>query len=156
MSMDSQFHKQTVVDTQWNLIRPFKVGNSDNATMWTNLMVIILSEINQTKKRRNVLWLHWSNPKPEESESDYQGLKTVHVSQNLPSFPWGKWLLMTSPKPIIQITGSHIQSNECRHNFTMYTNLTQTSQQTKGKIVSMVPQLCLKLYLQYLSFAYEI
>lgn len=41
-------------------------------------------------------------------------------------------------------------------NFTMYTNLTQTSQQTKGKIVSMVPQLCLKLYLQYLSFAYEI
>ena len=50
MSMDSQFHKQTVVDTHWNLIRPFKVGNSDNATMWTNLMVIILSEINQTKK----------------------------------------------------------------------------------------------------------
>ena len=50
MSMDSQFHKQTVVDTQWNLIWPFKVGNSDNATMWTNLMVIILSEINQTKK----------------------------------------------------------------------------------------------------------
>ena len=27
-----------------------KEGNSDNATMWTNLMVIILSEINQTKK----------------------------------------------------------------------------------------------------------
>ena len=49
MSMDSQFHKQTVVDTQWNLIQPFKVGNSDNATMWTNLMVIILREINQTK-----------------------------------------------------------------------------------------------------------
>ena len=63
---------------------------------------------------------------------------------------------MTSPKPIIQIIGSHIQSNECRYNFTMYTNLTQMSQQTKGKIVSMVPQLCLKLYLQYLSSAYEI
>jgi hypothetical protein len=148
MSMDSQFHKQTVVDTQWNLIRPFKVGNSDNATMWTNLMVIILSEINQTKKGETFC--------DSTGQIQSQGLKTVHVSQNLPSFPWGKWLLMTSPKPIIQITGSHIQSNECRHNFTMYTNLTQTSQQTKGKIVSMVPQLCLKLYLQYLSFAYEI
>ena len=160
--MDSQFHKQTVVDTQWNLIRPFKVGNSDNATMWTNLMVIILSEINQTKKGEtfrdstSMKYPNKSSPKPEEAESDSQGSKTVHVSQNPPSFPWGNWLLMTSPKPIIQIIGSHIQSNECRHNFTMYTNLTQTSQQRKGKIVSMVPQLCLKLYLQYLSFAYEI
>ena len=127
-----------------------------------NLMVIILSEINQTKKGEmfcdstSMRYPNKSNPKPEEAESDYQGSKTVHVSQNPPSFPWGNWLLMTSPKPIIQIIGSHIQSNECRHNFTMYTNLTQTSQQTKGKIVSMVPQLCLKLYLQYLSFAYEI
>ena len=158
VSMDSLFHKQTVVDTQWNLIRPFKVGNSDNATMWTNLMVIILSEINQTKKGEmfcdstSLRYPNKSNPKPEEAESDYQGSKTVHVSQNPPSFPWGNWLLMTSPK----IIGSHIQSNECRHNFIMYTNLTQTSQQTKGKIVSMVPQLCLKLYLQCLSFAYEI
>ena len=52
-----QFHKQTVVYTQWNLIRPFKVSNSDNATMWTNLMVIRLSEI---KKLPNCLpkWLH--------------------------------------------------------------------------------------------------
>ena len=32
------------------MIQPLKVSNSDNATMWTNLMVIILSEINQTKK----------------------------------------------------------------------------------------------------------
>ena len=95
MSMDSQFHKQTVVDTQWNLIRPFKVGNSDNATMWTNLMVIILSEINQTKKGEmfcdstSMRYPNKSNPKPEEAESDYQGSKTVHVSQNPPSFPWG-------------------------------------------------------------------
>ena len=144
MSMDSQFHKQTVVDTQWNLIRPFKVGNSDNATMWMNLMVIILSEINQTKKGEtfcdstSMKYPNKSSPKPEEAESDSQGWKTVHVSQNLPSFPWGNSLLMTSPK----IIGSHIQSNECRHNFIMYTNLTQTSQQIKGKIVSMIPQLC--------------
>ena len=48
--MDSQFHKQTVVYTQWNMIQPFKDGNSDNATMWMSLMIIILSEINQTKK----------------------------------------------------------------------------------------------------------
>ena len=157
--MDSQFHKQTVVYTQWNMIWPFKVGNSDNATMWTNLMVIILSEINQTKKGQtfcdstSMRYPNKSNPKPEEAESDSQGLKTVHVSRNPPR---GNWLPVTSPKPIIQIIGIHIQSNECRHNFTIYTNLTQTSQQTKGKTVSMVPQLCLKLYLQYLSLAYEI
>jgi hypothetical protein len=82
MSMDSQFHKQTVVDTQWNLIRPFNVGNSDNATMWTNLMVIILSEINQTKKGETFC--------DSTGQIQSQGLKTVHVSQNLPSFPWGK------------------------------------------------------------------
>ena len=84
--MDSQFHKQTVADTQWNLIRPFKVGNSDNATMWTNLMIIILSEINQTKKGQtfcdstSIRYPNKSNPKPEEAESDSQGLKRVHVS----------------------------------------------------------------------------
>ena len=151
VSMDSQFHKQTVVWTQWNLIRPFKVGNSDNATMWTNLMVIILSEINQAKKGQTfcnstrMRYPNKSNPKPEEAESDSQGSKTFHVSWNPPSFPWGKWLPVTSPKPIIQIIGSNIQSNECRHNFTIYTNLTQTSQQTKSKTVSMVPKFCLKV-----------
>ena len=72
--MDSQFHKQTVVDTQWNLIQPFKVGNSDNATMWTNLMVIILSEINQTKKGEmfrdstSMKYPNKSSPKPEEQK----------------------------------------------------------------------------------------
>ena len=139
MSMDSQFHKQTVVDTQWNLFRPFKVGNSDNATMWTNLMVIILSEINQTKigetfcDSTSMKYPNKSSPKPEEAESDSQGWKTVHVSQNLPSFPWGNSLLMTSPK----IIGSHIQSNECRRNFIMYTNLTQTSQQIQFCLLSV-------------------
>ena len=97
-----------------------------------------------------------SNPKPEEAESDPQGSKMVHASWNPPSFPWGNWLPVTSAKPIIQIIGSHIQSNERRHHFTIYTNLTRTSQQTKGKTVSLVPQLCLQLYLQYLRFAYEI
>ena len=126
------------------------------------LCSFILSEINQTKKGEtfcdstSMRYLNKSNPKPEKAESDSQGSKTVHVSWNLPSFPWGKWLPMTSPKPIIQIIGRYIQSNECRHNFTINTNLTQTSQQTKGKTVSMVSQLCLKLYLQYLNFAYEI
>ena len=146
-----------MVDMQWNMIRPFKVGNSDNEPYghyikWNK----------PDQKRRNVLWFHLYDiskqvkSKAIKTESNSQGSKTVHVSQNPPSFPWGNWLLMTSPNPIIQIIGSHIQSNECRHNFTMYTNLTQTSQQTKGKIVSMVPQLCLKLYLQYFSSAYEI
>ena len=74
MSMDSQFHKQTVVDTQWNLIWPFKVGNSVNATMRTNLMVIILSEINQTKKGEtfcdstSMRYPNKSNPKPEKQK----------------------------------------------------------------------------------------
>ena len=74
MSMDSQFHKQTVVDTQWNLIQPFKVGNSDNATMWTNLMVIILREINQTKKGEtfrdstSMKYPNKSSPKPEKQK----------------------------------------------------------------------------------------
>ena len=49
-SVHGQFHKQTVVYTQWNISQPLKVGNSDNATMWMNLIVIILSETNQTKK----------------------------------------------------------------------------------------------------------
>ena len=95
MSMDSQFHKQTVVDTQWNLIWPFKVGNSDNATMRTNLMVIIVSEINQTKKGQtfcdstSMRYPNKSNPKPEKAVSDAQGEKTVHVSWNPLSFPWG-------------------------------------------------------------------
>ena len=91
----SQFHKQTVVYTQWNMIWPFKVGNSDNATMWTNLMVIILSEINQTKKGQtfcdstSMRYPNKSNPKPERAESDSQGSKRVHVSWTPPSFPWG-------------------------------------------------------------------
>ena len=77
------------------MIWPFKVGNSDNATMWTNLMVIILSEINQTKKGQmfcdstSMRYPNKTNPKPKEAESDCQGSKTVHVSWNLPSFPWG-------------------------------------------------------------------
>jgi len=84
MSMDSQFHKQTVVDTQWNLIRPFKVGNSDNATMWTNLMVIILSEINQTKKGETFC----------DSTGQIQSQKKQKVIKDSscfmdPSFPWG-------------------------------------------------------------------
>ena len=48
--MDRQFYKQTVVYTQWNMSQPLKVGNSDNATMWMNLIVIKLSETNKTKK----------------------------------------------------------------------------------------------------------
>ena len=149
----SQFHKQTVVYTQWNMTQPLKVGNSDNATMWTKLMVIILSEINQTNKGQtfcdstSMRYPNKSNPKPEKAKSDPQESKRIHVAWTPLSIPWGNWLPMTSLKPIIQITGSHIQSNECRHKFTIYTNLTQTSQQTKGKTVSMVPQLCLKLYL---------
>ena len=55
VSTDRQFHKQTVVYTQWNMIQPLKVGNSDNATMWMRLIVIMLSETNQTKKRKNIL-----------------------------------------------------------------------------------------------------
>ena len=31
------------------MIQPLKAGNSNNATMWTNLIVIMLSETNQTK-----------------------------------------------------------------------------------------------------------
>ena len=71
---------------QWNMIRPFKVGSSDNATMWKNLMVIIVSEINQTKKGQtfcdstSMRYPNKSNPKPEKAESDSQGLKRVHVS----------------------------------------------------------------------------
>ena len=144
------------------MIQPLKVSNSDNATMQMNLMVIILSEINQTNKGQtfcdstSMRYPNKSNPKPEKAKSDPQESKRIHVSWTPPSIPWGNRLPMISPKPIIQIIGSHIQSNECRHKFTIYTSLTQTSQQTKGKTVSMVPQLCLKLYLQYLRFAYEI
>ena len=81
----SQFHKQTVVYTQWNLIRPFKVSNSDNATMWTNLMVIRLSEINQTKKRQTFCdSAHMRYPNKsnlsEIAESDSDRSKRVHVS----------------------------------------------------------------------------
>ena len=47
--MDRQFHKQTVVYTRLNMIQPLKVGNSDNAIMWMSLIVIMLSETNQTK-----------------------------------------------------------------------------------------------------------
>ena len=92
--MDSQFHKQTVVYTQWNMIQPFKDGNSDNATMWMSLMIIILSEINQTKKGQtfcdstSMRYPNKSNSKPEKAESDSQGWKTVHVSWNPLSFPW--------------------------------------------------------------------
>ena len=50
VSMDRQFHKQTVLYTKWNMIQPLKVSNSDNATMWMSLIVIMLSETNQTKK----------------------------------------------------------------------------------------------------------
>ena len=50
VSMDRQFHKQTVLYTKWNMIHPLKVSNSDNATMWMSLIVIMLSETNQTKK----------------------------------------------------------------------------------------------------------
>ena len=68
------------------MIQPLKVSNSDNATMWTNLMVIILSEINQNKRGQtfcdstSMRYPNKSNPKPEEAESDSQGLKRVHVS----------------------------------------------------------------------------
>ena len=48
--MDRQFHKQTAVYTQWNMIQPLKAGDSDNATMWMNLIIIMLSETNKTKK----------------------------------------------------------------------------------------------------------
>ena len=50
--MDRQFHKQTAVYTQWNMTQPLKAGNSDNATMWMNPIVIMLSETNQTKDRQ--------------------------------------------------------------------------------------------------------
>ena len=50
VSMNRQFHKKTVIYIQWNMIQPLKVGNSDNATMWMRLIVIMLSETNQTKK----------------------------------------------------------------------------------------------------------
>ena len=30
VSIERQFHKQTVVYTQWNMIQPLKVGTSDN------------------------------------------------------------------------------------------------------------------------------
>ena len=50
VSMDRQFHKQTAVYTQWNMIQPLKTGDSDNATMWMNLIIIMLSETNKTKK----------------------------------------------------------------------------------------------------------
>ena len=49
VSMGRQFHKQTVVYTRLNMIQPLKLGNPDNATMWMNLIVIMLSETNQTK-----------------------------------------------------------------------------------------------------------
>ena len=68
------------------MIPPLKVGNSDDATMWTKLMVIILSEINLTKKQQmfcdstSMRYPNKSNPKPEKAESDSQGSKTVHVS----------------------------------------------------------------------------
>ena len=68
------------------MIRPFKVGSSDNATMWKNLMVIIVSEINQTKKGQtfcdstSMRYPNKSNPKAEKAESDSQGSKRVHVS----------------------------------------------------------------------------
>ena len=94
VSMDSQFHKQTVVYTQWNMIRPFKDSNSDIATMW-NFRVIILSNIIQTKPGQTFCYStstrypNKSNQKPEKAESDSQGLKTVHVSRNPPSFPLG-------------------------------------------------------------------
>ena len=97
--MDSQFHKRTVVDTQWNLIRPFKVGNSDNATMWTNLMVIILSEINQTKKGEtfcdstSMRYPNKSNPKPEEAER-FPGIEDSSCFTEPAQFPLGK---LTSP-----------------------------------------------------------
>ena len=60
------------------MIPPLKVGNSDDATMWTKLMVIILSEINQTKKQQmfcdstSMRYPNKSNPKPEKSKSDPQ------------------------------------------------------------------------------------
>ena len=68
------------------MIQPFKVGNSDNTTMWMNLTVIIVSEINQTKKGQtfcdstSMRYPNKSNPKPEKAESDSQGSKRVHVS----------------------------------------------------------------------------
>ena len=86
VSMDRQFHKQTVVYTQWNMIWSLKVVSSDNATTWTNLIVITLSETNQTKKGQifcdssNMRYENKSNSKPEKPESDCQGLKRVDVS----------------------------------------------------------------------------
>lgn len=77
------------------MIQPFKDGNSDNATIWINLRVIILSEIHQTKKGQtfcdsaSMRYPNKSNPKPEKAESDSQGTNTVHVSWNTPSFLQG-------------------------------------------------------------------
>ena len=90
----SQFHKQTVVYTQWNLIRPFKVSNSDNGTMWTNLMVIRLSEINQIKKKTNVLWFH-THKISKQVKSARKGRKWFRPIKESscfmdPSFPWKK------------------------------------------------------------------
>ena len=56
------------------MIQPFKDGYSDNATMWMNLMMIILSEINQTKKGEtfcdstSMRYPNKSNPKPEKQK----------------------------------------------------------------------------------------
>lgn len=115
----SQFHKQTVVYTQWNLIRPFKVSNSDNATMWTNLMVIRSCEINQTKKRQTFCdSTHMRYPNKSNLSEIAEWFRPIEKSSCFMdlSFPWKNWLPVISPKPIRQIIGSYIQSNECRHN----------------------------------------
>ena len=129
------------------------------------LKVLILTEINQTNKGQtfcdstSMRYPNESNPKPEKAKSDPQELKRIHVSWTPLSIPWGKWLPMTSPKPNIQIIRSHIQSNECRHKFTIYTNSLKFLNRQKAKLylwclsfaisfayryfVSVVPQFCL-------------
>ena len=68
------------------MTQPLKVGNSDKATMWTNLTVIILSEINQTNKGQtfcdstSMRYPNKSNPKPEKAKGDPQESKRIHVS----------------------------------------------------------------------------
>ena len=65
-----QFHKQTVVYTQWNLIRPFKVSNSDNASneysrlisfriYWFDLLSVrgtLKSLLQHHKLKPSILW----------------------------------------------------------------------------------------------------
>ena len=53
VSMDRQFHKQTVVYTQWNMIQPLKVGTSDNVAEPYSHYV---KWNKPDQKRTNILW----------------------------------------------------------------------------------------------------